>query len=76
MYLSLCILPAKQCCLYMIFECFLFFNSLMPPGTVFQLMGTWYANARCPYDLVFAAVTQVWLVYTHSTPLKDSLDMQ
>ena len=29
----------------------------MPPGTLFQLMGTWYANARCPYDLVLAAAT-------------------
>ena len=28
---------------------------LMPPGTLFQLMGPWYANARCPYDLVLAA---------------------
>ena len=28
---------------------------LMPPGTLFQLMGPWYAYARCPYDLVLAA---------------------
>ena len=27
---------------------------LMPPGTQFQLMGPWYANARSPYDLVLA----------------------
>ena len=27
---------------------------LMPPGTLFQLMGPWYANARSPYDLVLA----------------------
>ena len=26
----------------------------MPPGTLFQLMGPWYANARCPYDFVLA----------------------
>ena len=33
-----------------------FFSStvLMPPGTQFQLMGPWYANARFPYDLVLA----------------------
>ena len=29
----------------------------MPPGTLFQLMGPWYANAHCPYDLVLAAAT-------------------
>ena len=29
---------------------------LMLPGTLFQLMGPWYANARCPYDFVLAAV--------------------
>ena len=28
---------------------------LMPPGTLFQVMGSWYANARCPYDLVLTA---------------------
>ena len=28
---------------------------LMPPGTLFQLMGPWYANARFPYDFVLAA---------------------
>ena len=27
---------------------------LMPPGALFQFMGPWYANARSPYDLVFA----------------------
>ena len=27
----------------------------MPSGTLFQLMGPWYANARSPYDLVLAA---------------------
>ena len=27
---------------------------LMLPGTLFQLMGPWYANARCPYDFVLA----------------------
>ena len=27
---------------------------LMPPGTLFHLMGPWYANARSPYDLVLA----------------------
>ena len=26
----------------------------MPPGTQFQLMGSWYTNAHCPYDLVLA----------------------
>ena len=30
---------------------------LMPLGTLLQLMGLWYANARCPYDLVLAAAT-------------------
>ena len=44
-----------------VFRCFfnVFFSStvLMPPGTLFQLMGPWYANARCPYDLVLAAAT-------------------
>ena len=25
---------------------------LMPPGTLLQLMGPWYANVRSPYDLV------------------------
>ena len=30
---------------------------LTPLGTLFQLMGPWYANARCPYDLVLAAAT-------------------
>ena len=28
---------------------------LMLPGTLFQLMGPWYANARYPYDFVLAA---------------------
>ena len=28
---------------------------LMLPRTLFQLMGPWYANARCLYDLVLAA---------------------
>ena len=28
---------------------------LMLPGTLFQLMGPWYTNARCPYDFVLAA---------------------
>ena len=28
---------------------------LMPPGTLFQLMGPWKENARCPYDFVLAA---------------------
>ena len=27
---------------------------LMPPGTLFQLMGPWYANSRSLYDLVLA----------------------
>ena len=27
---------------------------LIPPGTLFQLMGPWYTNARSPYDLVLA----------------------
>ena len=27
----------------------------MLPGTLFRLMGPWYANARCPYDFVLAA---------------------
>ena len=30
----------------------------MPPGTLFQLMGPWYANARCPCVLVLAAATR------------------
>ena len=29
---------------------------LMPPGTLFQLMGSWYTNARSPYDLVLAVL--------------------
>ena len=29
---------------------------LMLPGTLFQLMGAWYANARCLYDLVLAVL--------------------
>ena len=28
---------------------------LMLPGTLFQLMGPWYAYARCPYDFFLAA---------------------
>ena len=28
---------------------------LMLPGTLFQLMGPWQANARCPHDFVLAA---------------------
>ena len=28
---------------------------LMLPGTLFQFMGPWYANAHCPYDFVLAA---------------------
>ena len=28
---------------------------LMLPGTLFQLMGRWYANAHFPYDFVLAA---------------------
>ena len=39
-----------------VFRCFfnVSFSStvLMLPGTLFQLMGPWYTNARCPYDLV------------------------
>ena len=27
---------------------------LMLTGTLFQLIGPWYANTRCPYDLVLA----------------------
>ena len=42
-----------------VFGCFfnVSFSStvLMPPGTLFQLMGPWYANARCPYDFFLAA---------------------
>ena len=42
-----------------IFRCFVnvSFSStvLMPPGTLFQLMGRWYTNAPCPYELVLAA---------------------
>ena len=42
-----------------VFRCFLnvSFSStaLMPPGTLFQLMGPWYANARLPNVLVLAA---------------------
>ena len=29
---------------------------LMLPGTLFQLMGPWYTNARSPYDLVLAVL--------------------
>ena len=29
---------------------------LMPPGTLFQLMGPWYTNARSPYDIVLAVL--------------------
>ena len=37
---------------------FYFFSTvLLPPGILFQLMGPWYANARCQYDLVLAAAT-------------------
>ena len=60
---------------------------LMLPGTLFHLMGPWYANARCPYDFVLAAAmlrifgsndecSGLLLVYTHSTALTDILDMQ
>ena len=28
----------------------------MLPGTLFQLMGPWQENARCPYDFVLAVV--------------------
>ena len=28
---------------------------LMLPGTLFQLMGPWWANASCPYDFDLAA---------------------
>ena len=28
----------------------------MLPGTMFQLMGPWYTNARSPYDLVLAVL--------------------
>ena len=42
-----------------VFRCFLnvSFSStvLILPGTLFQLMGPWYMNAHCPYDLVLAA---------------------
>ena len=41
-----------------VFKCFWneSFSStvLIPPGTVFQLMDPWYANARCLYYLVLA----------------------
>ena len=44
-----------------VFRCFLnvSFPSTVPvpPGTMFQRMGPWYANARCPYDLDLAAAT-------------------
>ena len=39
----------------MFFECVLSSTVLMLPGTLFQLMGPWYANARCPYEFVLAA---------------------
>ena len=29
---------------------------VMPPRTLCQLMGPWYANACCPYDLVLTTV--------------------
>ena len=59
----------------------------MPPGTLFQLMGPCYANARSPYDLVLA-VTMVNMfgsdddlsgragVLTHSKALTDISDMR
>ena len=41
-----------------VFRCFLnvSFSSTVPmqPGSLIQLMGPWYANARCPYDFVLA----------------------
>ena len=59
---------------------------LMPPGTLFRLMGAWYANVRSPYDLVLAVPMfnmfgsdddlVVVLVYTHSKALTDILDMR
>ena len=73
-----------------VFRCFVnvSFSStiLIPPGTLFQLMGPWYANAFCPYNLVLAAATlrifgsndehSGLMVYTHSTALTYILDMQ
>ena len=59
---------------------------LMPPRTLFQLMGPWYTNARSPYDLVLAVpmvnmlglmmTSVVVLVYTLSKALTDILDMR
>ena len=58
---------------------------LMLPETLFQLIGPWYANARCPYDFVLAeAILRIFgtndersgLEYTHLTALTDILDMQ
>ena len=58
---------------------------LMPPGALFQLMGPWQENVRCPYDFVLAAAMlrifgsnneRSGLEYTHSTALTDILDMQ
>ena len=89
----------KRQCIYLyascllksdVFRCFLnvsFSSTIqMPPGTLFQLMGNWYANAHCPYDLVLAMATlrifksvdehSGLLAYTHSTALTDILDMQ
>ena len=61
----------------------------MPPGTLFQLLGPWYANTRCPYVLVLVVamlrmfgsnddLTVVLLVYTQLKVLsseKTELDI-
>ena len=38
---------------------------LMQPGTLFQLMGSWYANARSPCDLVLAAAMLMMVGSNH-----------
>ena len=37
-------------------ECVLFFHSSNAALDPVPVMGTWYENARCPYDFVLAAV--------------------
>ena len=52
MYLSLCILPAEQCCLYAFFHCFLFFNSSNAAREPVPIDGSLVGKCCCPYDLV------------------------
>ena len=55
-----CTYLCESCLLHnAVFRCLLnvSFSSivLMPPGTLFQWMGPWYANACCRYNFVLAA---------------------